>query len=105
METAAHAPVLSSIASRFLKFQPLAYCQEIRSFMKKSDRWLPTKAVFRGGRWRASRDPKEVGVGSRAIADWMIAANEDAIRRYARGVLADIGCGNAMGSIAIGSPK
>lgn len=63
--------------------------------MKNSDRWLPTKAEFRGGRWRASRNPKEVGVGSRAIADWTIAAYEDAIRRHARGVLADIGCGNA----------
>ena len=63
--------------------------------MNNSDRWLPTKAEFRGGRWRASRNPTNVAVGSRAMADWIIAAYEDAIRRHAHGVLADIGCGNA----------
>jgi SAM-dependent methyltransferase len=63
--------------------------------MNNSDRWVPTKAEFRGGRWRASRDRAKVAVGSRAIADWAIAAYEDAIRQHAHGVLADIGCGNA----------
>src|SRR5262249_1247090 len=73
----------------------LAGASRHRSFMKNSDRWLPSKAEFRGGRWRASRNRKEVDVGSRAVADWTIGAYEDAIRRHARGVLADIGCGNA----------
>jgi SAM-dependent methyltransferase len=63
--------------------------------MNNSDQWVPTKAEFRRGRWRASRDSRNVAVGSRAIADWTIAAYENAINHYAHGKLADIGCGNA----------
>jgi len=63
--------------------------------MNNSESWSPTKAEFRGGRWRASRDPQRVAVGSRAVADWTIAAYERAIRQHSHGVLADLGCGDA----------
>src|SRR5262245_17775170 len=63
--------------------------------MNNSAQWLPSKAEFRDGRWRASRDPAEVAVGSRAMADWIIEAYEKAVRQHARGELADIGCGKA----------
>jgi SAM-dependent methyltransferase len=61
--------------------------------MKNVESWKPTKAERYGARWRASRDRGEVSLGSRAMADWVIEAYENAIRAHACGVLADIGCG------------
>ena len=61
--------------------------------MKEIDSWKPSKAQPMLGHWRASRDPAEVSLGSRAIGDWLIAAYEKAIVAHARGALADIGCG------------
>jgi len=61
--------------------------------MQNIQDWRPTKAELHGGSWRASRDPKEVAPGSRAMADWIIAAYEQAIRQHARGVIVDVGCG------------
>jgi SAM-dependent methyltransferase len=61
--------------------------------MKNAQDWKPTKAERHGARWRASRDVKEVTVASRAMADWVIEAYEDAIQAHASGRLADLGCG------------
>ena len=55
--------------------------------------WKPSKFVWRGGRWRASR--RTVNVASRLMADLALDNYEAAIRAHARGVLADLGCGNA----------
>src|SRR5262249_48725025 len=64
------------------------------SIVNNCEQWMPTKAELVAGRWRASRDPRNVAVGSRAMADWLISAYEHAIIRHAHGRLADIGCGN-----------
>ena len=61
--------------------------------MKNAEHWKPTKAECRHGRWRASRDTREVSLGSRAMADWVIEAYEAAIRAHVRGTLVDVGCG------------
>jgi len=37
--------------------------------MKNQDKWRPTKFVHKNGKLRASRDRREVGVGSRLVAD------------------------------------
>ncbi len=63
--------------------------------MRNSDRWTESKYVQRSGRLRASRDPAEVGVGSRLIGDRVAAFYEAALPRHARGRLADLGCGKA----------
>ncbi|HUC61297.1 MAG TPA: methyltransferase domain-containing protein [Alphaproteobacteria bacterium] len=63
--------------------------------MPNPQTWKPTKAEFHRGRWRASRDPAEVGVGSRLAADAAIGVYERLIRAHARGILVDIGCGKA----------
>ena len=61
--------------------------------MRDAGRWTPSKYVQRAGRWRASRDVREVGVGSRLVADLVAARYDAALAHYARGRLADLGCG------------
>lgn len=61
--------------------------------MKNRDHWRPSKYVFKKGRLRASRDPAEVGVGSRLTADLIAAFYQEYLPRYARGRLLDLGCG------------
>jgi SAM-dependent methyltransferase len=63
--------------------------------MKNEDRWTPSKYVRRGGVWRASLDAAEVGVGSRLIADAVVAMYAEHLPQRARGALADLGCGKA----------
>jgi SAM-dependent methyltransferase len=61
--------------------------------MKNCDAWRPTKFVRKNGRLRASRDPKEVGVGSRMIADLIAERYDTSFKLHARGRLLDLGCG------------
>jgi SAM-dependent methyltransferase len=61
--------------------------------MRNSDTWVPTKFVRRNGRLMASRDPKEVAVGSRMIADVIAGYYEENLKLHARGRLLDLGCG------------
>ncbi len=61
--------------------------------MKSEDTWSPTKFVRRKGRLRASRDPKEIGVGSRLIGDLVARFYDENIPEYAAGSLIDLGCG------------
>ena len=63
--------------------------------MPNPQTWAPTKAEFHRGHWRASRDPAEVGIGSRIVADTLIDAYDRLLKAYARGVLVDVGCGKA----------
>ena len=61
--------------------------------MKNRANWLPTKYVRNADRWSASRDPRQVAVSSRLIADILAQAYADAIERFAHGELLDHGCG------------
>lgn len=61
--------------------------------MLHADQWTPSKFAKRGGRWRASTDRREVGVGSRLHADRVVALYERHLPGYARGALIDLGCG------------
>jgi SAM-dependent methyltransferase len=61
--------------------------------MRHADRWIESKYVQRRGRWLASRDSAEVGVGSRLITDRIAALYDQYLSRYARGRLIDLGCG------------
>lgn len=55
--------------------------------------WQPSKFALRGGQWLSARD--EVPVSSRLSADRAVTNYVAAIRDYAHGALADLGCGNA----------
>jgi SAM-dependent methyltransferase len=61
--------------------------------MKRQDDWRPSKYVAMNGRYRASRDPKEVAPASRLITDLLAVVYEEALRHHARGTLLDLGCG------------
>lgn len=61
--------------------------------MKQEQAWRPGKFVFRGGRLRSSRDPAEVGRGSRLITDSVARIYEKHLPVYASGRLLDLGCG------------
>ena len=61
--------------------------------MKNANQWTPSKFVLRNGRLLASRDPREVGVGSRLVADRVAGVYEAHLPAHARGRLVDLGCG------------
>lgn len=61
--------------------------------MKARERWRPSKFVYRNGRLMASRNRKEVGLGSRLITDLVAELYDTRLREHARGRLLDLGCG------------
>lgn len=61
--------------------------------MKNRETWKPSKYVRQSGRLVASRDPNEVGVASRLIADRTAMFYETSLRLHAKGRLLDLGCG------------
>jgi SAM-dependent methyltransferase len=62
--------------------------------MKNRDIWTPTKYVYVNDKLRASRDPKEVGIGSWLIADIIAHFYHENLQHHAKGRLLDLGCGN-----------
>ncbi len=61
--------------------------------MKNRDKWQPSKYVYRRAKLIASRDRKEVRVGSRLMADLIAQFYDKTMRKYAKGKLLDLGCG------------
>lgn len=61
--------------------------------MKERELWHPTKFVKCSGKWVASSDRGEVGIGSRFIADIACQQYERVITTFASGKLLDVGCG------------
>src|SRR5437660_6527726 len=61
--------------------------------MKNKEDWIPSKFVYKNGRLIGSRDPAEVGVSSRLIADIIAHFYDQYLKQYARGRLLDLGCG------------
>lgn len=63
--------------------------------VRNAEQWSPSKYVPRRGHWRGSRDARALGVGSRLIADRVVALYESHLPQFARGRLLDLGCGLA----------
>lgn len=61
--------------------------------MKNKDLWKPSKFVYKRGNLIASRDPNEVGIGSRLISDIIAAIYNKNLKLHAKGKLLDLGCG------------
>ncbi len=61
--------------------------------MKHPELWRPSKFVPHRGGWRASRDPVEVGLGTRLTGDRVARVYHRVIEAHARGRLLDLGCG------------
>ena len=61
--------------------------------MNNRDQWQASKFVFKSGRLIASRDPKQVAVASRLMADLIADAYQRTLAEYTKGKLLDLGCG------------
>ena len=61
--------------------------------MRNKDKWIHSKFVYRQGKLIASRNRKELRIGSRLIADIIAKYYDTNIRKYAKGRLIDLGCG------------
>ena len=61
--------------------------------MKNIDQWHPSKFIYRKNKLIGSRDPKEVGVSSRLMADIVAAHYELHLKQHVKGKLIDLGCG------------
>ena len=61
--------------------------------MRNPERWQPTRFVPTPRDWRASRDLRWVGVGSRYIAGRFIRHLAPLLDRHCGGRLLDLGCG------------
>jgi SAM-dependent methyltransferase len=61
--------------------------------MKNVERWQPSKYALDGGRLRASRDAREVGIASRLVTDTVATLYAEWVPRCVRGRLIDLGCG------------
>ena len=61
--------------------------------MKNRDTWKPSKFELVRGRLRGSRDARELGVGSRLMADLVAAQYQAHLGAHVRGRLLDLGCG------------
>ena len=63
--------------------------------MKNEQAWVATKYQIIRGVLRASNDPSEVSAGSKLYVECDAIAYDDAISKYAKGRLIDLGCGKA----------
>lgn len=61
--------------------------------MKNKKQWQPSKFIYQAGKLRASKDPQEVGAGSRLSTNLIAGFYDTYLREYARGKLLDLGCG------------
>jgi len=61
--------------------------------MKSVATWVPSKFELRRGLWRGSRDPRELGIGSRLMGDLVAAQYQAQLAGHAAGRLLDLGCG------------
>ena len=62
--------------------------------MRNREAWRPGRFLVTKKGLKASRDSRQVGLGSRFIGDLQGVEYARAIRSHARGLLLDLGCGN-----------
>lgn len=62
--------------------------------MRNISEWSPTKYDFRNNKLRGSRNSKFLTVSSRLMTDITASFYQEYLPKYARGKLADLGCGN-----------
>lgn len=61
--------------------------------MKNEHSWTPSKFTYQQGRLKASRDPKQVGIPSRIIADLIAGFYNQKMESFVKGDVLDLGCG------------
>ncbi len=63
--------------------------------MKNRNLWSPSKFVIKRGKLVGSRNPKEVGISSRLVADIVAELYLTHLKEHCKGKLLDLGCGKA----------
>ncbi len=61
--------------------------------MKNIDQWHPSKFIYKNGKLTGSRNPSELQIASRLMADIVAHHYQQYLPLYARGELIDLGCG------------
>ena len=61
--------------------------------MQNIENWKPSKFIYKSGKLRASRNPSEVGIGSRLMVDIIAKFYDCQIKKHVKGKLLDLGCG------------
>ena len=61
--------------------------------MKNVENWQPSKFIYKKGKLKASRNPKEVSISSRLVADLVAEFYDINARVHIKGNLIDLGCG------------
>ena len=61
--------------------------------MRNKEKWKSSKYIYKKGKLVASRNQKEVGIGSRLIADLTAKSYDSTLKQHAKGHLLDLGCG------------
>ena len=64
--------------------------------MQNKKDWRPSKFIYKNGKLRASRNPDEVGVGSRLMVDIIAEFYDGQIKKHVKGKLLDLGCGTGF---------
>jgi SAM-dependent methyltransferase len=61
--------------------------------MKNIDQWYASKFIYENGKLKGSRNPSELQVPSRLVADIVAQHYQAYLKKYASGNLIDLGCG------------
>lgn len=61
--------------------------------MQNQEKWKPSKFIYKNGKLRASKDAKEVNIGSRLNVELIADFYQRNLRLHAKGKLLDLGCG------------
>lgn len=61
--------------------------------MRNKDKWIPSKFVHIKGKLVASRDPKDLRIGSRLSTHLVAGFYDTHIKNHVKGRLVDLGCG------------
>ena len=61
--------------------------------MQNIDSWKPSKYEYHNNTWKASRNVKQVSIGSRLVSDISADWYARTIPKYVKGSLLDLGCG------------
>ena len=85
--------VYYNIRKRHAEYYIVTLKLELGRRMKNKENWKPSKYVWKKSKLIASRDKKQVGVGSRLMADIIAGYYEKYLPKYAHGRLLDLGCG------------
>lgn len=62
--------------------------------MKNTENWKPSKFIIKNGKLVASRDPRQVGISSRLVADIVADFYWTYLKDHCGGKLLDLGCGH-----------